>query len=214
MCYLQYQDLGPWLTIPSDNDATPLQSPNTSHGYDQQSNYFPPLPDQPHAATRPAAKQEASSVNISAAPVSGTSSDTDRTPSAPEEVQETTTPTLAQASPTNASDDAPVDDKRDSDSDLAAPTNGARRASFKEQKTNFLLGVPPTNGNRGGSLDIPRPNLQLGEISSDAKNASAVDDDDATPPPTGPIVSEAPLPSPSTTQTKKSAWNLSWLKKQ
>lgn len=90
----------------------------------------------------------------------------------------------------------------------------ARRASFKDTKTASLLGVPPTNTNRGGSLDIPRPNMQIGEITTDIENGSAlVDDDAASPPATETSMASASGSVQHASQTKKSPWNLSWLKK-
>lgn len=128
---------------------------------------------------------------------------------------ETTTPTLPQAPTVEApaSDAASAD--LGSDSHLGVPPPSARRASFKDQKINYLLDVPSSSNNRGGSLDIPRPDLKLGEIASLAGNGSAlVDDDVDTPPASSPAADDALNASSESAQTKKSAWNLSWLKKQ
>jgi hypothetical protein len=90
-------------------------------------------------------------------------------------------------------------------------TQAPRRASFRETKSTTLLAVPVGSKDRGGSLDIPRPNLVLGDLSA-ADNGSALDEGDATPPAPDSIGNGSISPS-GASQSKKSPWNLSWLKK-
>lgn len=192
-----------------------------SYPYSQQGNYFPPLPDQPSLPDQPqgngeAIVKEASSLTpTSLVPADGTALQEEKERIVPSsDIQGNTTPTLAvpaSGEPTAAKEDGTA---VNGNPDTSAPSG--RRASFKDSKSNSMLDVPPSSNNRGGSLDIPRPNLHLGDIASGASDGSALDDDDdGTPPANGTPAEAASATSPTTnTQSKKSAWNLSWLKKQ
>lgn len=197
-----------------DNDSTPLQSPNASQATHQQGNYFPPLPDQPQASMRNTAKiATVYSDNVPAADEAETKSpieDADTTTADPGSL----TPTLARSEVPQSplSNPAAVEPKSSPQAEESVATG--RRSSFEGQKSNFLLGVPPTNNTRGGSLDIPRPDMKLGEIASLAGGGSALDDGEDTPPASSPAAPASNDATSQTAQTKKSAWNLSWLKKQ
>lgn len=193
-----------------DNDSTPLQSPNASYPYQQQGNYFPPLPDQPQGNGKTDVEETTNVTPTTSTPTNGTAAYNGTDEASKAEAQGSTTPTLAElpSSEASAQDGGlSIEDK------MVTATPPGRRASFKDSKSNSILGVPPSNNARGGSLDIPRPNLQLGDISTD--DNSAVDDgDDGTPPAVASPSEAASTPAQTTTQSKKSAWNLSWLKKQ
>jgi hypothetical protein len=95
--------------------------------------------------------------------------------------------------------------------EVATPDNSVpiRRSSFADAtKPGDTLGVPATSVlNRGASMDVPRPNLaELRRDSRGARNGSAIADSSS------PGGTSSPQEEPDV-KTKKSAWNLAWLKK-
>lgn len=198
-------------SAPGDSDKTPLQSPNTSYNSQQQGNYFPPLPDQPQSFSRNGSKPSPHNDKGSRSADNSVSDREEENAASPSGEVSVTTPTVSNADPAEMVMPKLVTNGSTSDSPLIAAAPTGRRASFKDPTTQSLLGVPAPGTNRAGSLDIPRPDMKIGDIASVSGAGSALDDGEDGTPPAG---SPAATTSEENTQAKKSAWNLSWLKKQ
>ena len=199
---------------PHAEDSTPLQSPNLTNM--QPGNYFPVImaPQiissyrhlQPESLHEQAQQlYESDSSNITENFGKNTAEAECVQPDMP--VAEANTPTIT----------TPDISETTTPDETILVSGPIRRASFQNvTKASSTLDVPiATSINRGASFDIPRPTLDLGGYIEESRNTSALSEEEGESPEAPPIFTSTGKndKSAATQQSKKSPWNIPWLKK-